>query len=295
MPLAARAIAITALAAVALASSLASAQSMGTNQATSAPLSTDSAGKAANIAVSSVFRVMCHAKGNPSSNFTSFGTGFLHKSGLLVTAAHVSNGCDRIAISLPDGTLSPANVSFSDDRLDLSALKPITQITGTPLQVSHDVPLNLGEQIAIWGFPAGYIGRFPMVSVGYFSGGDAVPVKTANGVEMVSQMVVNAAVNHGNSGGPVVLVGTGEVIGIADNKIVPLSAEAVAALDALQTQSNGFMYQANMPDGSTKSFSEAQVVAMVLEELRQQVQLVVGHAVWSGDLRKFLEANKIDP
>lgn len=70
---------------------------------------------------------------------------------------------------------------------------------------------------------------------------------------------------------------------------------ARAAVEALQAQNSGFMYPAQLPDGTTKTFSEAQVVAMVLEELRQQVQLVVGHAVWLGDLRKFLQANKVEP
>jgi hypothetical protein len=34
---------------------------------------------------------------------------------------------------------------------------------------------------------------------------------------------------------------------------------------------------------------------MVLEELRQQVQLVIGRAVPGGDLVDFLKANGIDP
>jgi S1-C subfamily serine protease len=186
----------------------------------------------------------------------------------------------------------PAVVAFSDERLDLSAIRPATPIAGQPLTISAEENLSIGQQIAIWGFPAGYIGRLPMLSVGYFSGGDAVRIKSG---EMVPQMVVNAAVNHGNSGGPVLLVETGEVIGVADNKIVPLSGDALAALAALQQQPSGFIYPATMPDGTTRNFSEAQVVAVVLEELRQQVQLVVGHAVWGGALRKFLQDNKIDP
>jgi S1-C subfamily serine protease len=260
--------------------------SMAQNVSTSAPLATDSAGRGGAIAVSSVFRVIC-----PEQN--SYGTGFLHKSHFVITAAHVVDNCTKIVIALPDNKTSvSASVTKMDERLDLAIIEPTTPLPGTPLRISSLQTLSTGQQIAIWGFPVGYIGVPPMVSVGYFSGADAVKTKAG---EMVGQMVVNAAVNHGDSGAPVVLVETGEVIGVADNKIVPLSDIALSALAALTQQQSGFIYPARLPDGTTKNFSEGQVVAMVLEELRQQVQLVVGHAVWAGDLRAFLQTNNIDP
>ena len=131
-----------------------------------------------------------------------------------------------------------------------------------------------------------------MLSVGYLSGKDTVLTKSN---KWNPQWVVNAAINHGNSGGPVVLVETGEVIGVADSKIAPLSDTALSALAALQTQKSGFMYTAKKSDGTTQTFSEGQVIATVLEELRQQVQLVIGHAVILGDLRSFLKESNIDP
>ena len=51
-----------------------------------APMTTDLAGKSGNIAVESVLRVLC-----PSKNRS--GTGFVHKSGNMITAAHVVEGC----------------------------------------------------------------------------------------------------------------------------------------------------------------------------------------------------------
>ena len=131
-----------------------------------------------------------------------------------------------------------------------------------------------------------------MLGVGYLSGVDQVPDIAGN---PVNQFVVNAAINHGNSGGPVILVETGEVIGVADNKIAPLSDESLAALAALQGASYGMQYPATMPDGSTKSFGEGQVVAMVLEQLRQQVQLAIGHTVLLDDIRAFLSLHGIAP
>ena len=54
-------------------------------------------------------------------------------------------------------------------------------------------------------------------------------------------------------------------------------------------------YTAKLADGSTKSFSEAQLVADVLNELRGQVQLVIGYAVSTSDIKEFLQRNGIEP
>ena len=60
---------------------------------------------------------------------------------------------------------------------------------------------------------------------------------------MIRQWVVNAAFNRGNSGGPVVLIETGEVIGVVSSKLAPISPTAKSALDALEQQKSGFTYE----------------------------------------------------
>ena len=255
-------------------------------QSTSSPLLTDSAGVNAKVALGSVFRVICPKLG-------TYGTGFLHKSGNVITANHVVDGCDAIVIALTDNSTITATLVAHSDHFDLAIIKPSKPISSTPLIIAPlSTTLTPGQQIQIWGFPAGYNGRLPMLSVGYVAGEDAILSKDQ---QWTVQLVLNAAVNHGNSGGPVTLVETGEVVGIADNKIVPISNDAIVALKALQNFKGGFTYPATLADGTTTSFSEAQVVAMVLSDLQQQVQLVVGRATLFGDLRQFLIDNKIDP
>lgn len=252
---------------------------------TSAPLQTDSSASTSAAGLRSVFRVVC-------TETESFGTGFLHKSGDVITAAHVIEGCTHPVIAMPDNTLIAATIIRIDSERDLALLKPAKKIEAEALRISAAEVVSIGSETSLWGFPAGYRGIPPMLSVGYLSGIDVVPTKSK---KLAPQWVINAAINHGNSGGPVVLVETGEVIGVADNKIVPLSDTAILALTALQSQHSGFMYTATKPDGTTQNFSEGQVIAMVLEELRQQVQLVIGHAVILGDLRSFLKESNIDP
>lgn len=106
---------------------------------------------------------------------------------------------------------------------------------------------------------------------------------------------MNAAFNSGNSGGPLLHIETGEVIGVVSSKLAPISDWARSALAALEGQNSGFMYTATKSDGSKKSMSEGQIVASILNELREQVQLVIGMAALLGDLRGFLNKNEINP
>jgi len=99
----------------------------------------------------------------------------------------------------------------------------------------------------------------------------------------------------GNSGGPLIQIETGEVFGVVSSKLAPISPTAASILQALEKQQSGFQYTTTAPDGSKKSYSEGQVVGMVLNELRHQVQLVIGQAVLLEDLKAFLKANNIDP
>ncbi len=223
----------------------------------------------------------------------SVGTGFLHKSGNILTAGHVVKGCNQVTIALSNNTGVVSDVVAIDADHDLALLRPRQQIPGDPLKIASTNAVTTGSQVILWGYPAGYAGALPMLSAGYIGGYDSTPIP--DGDKPIHQLVLNAAINHGNSGGPVILVETGEVIGIADSKATPLSPLSIAALTALQNQQSGFLYPATMADGSKRNFSEGQVVAMVLEELRQQVQLVIGHAIMAQDIRDFLKGQKIDP
>jgi hypothetical protein len=131
-----------------------------------------------------------------------------------------------------------------------------------------------------------------MLSVGYLAGIDAL--KTASG-KIIRQWVVNAAFNGGNSGGPLVHVETGAVFGVVSSKLAPISKQTADILQALENQKSGFTYNATTADGKTVTYTEGQLIGMVLNELRRQVQLVIGKAVLLEDIKDFLKANKIEP
>jgi S1-C subfamily serine protease len=256
-------------------------------QQISAPLMTDSAGKMGRQAISSVYRILC-----PSKN--RMGTGFLHKSGKIITAAHVVRECNPndVFIILPQGAKVEITKIISDENNDIAILTPTEPLTGTALPLASQNVITIGAQVSTWGFPAGYNGRLPILSVGYIAGIDQI--KTENRI-LVKRLVVNAAFNSGNSGGPLIDIDTGTVIGIVSSKLAPIPPYIKVALNALKESKYGLMFEKTKPDGTVENVSQSQILEEILQYLRSQTQLVVGMAVLPEDIKSFFMKNKIEP
>lgn len=250
------------------------------------PLETDSAGKAADAAHKAVTRVICRQ--------TSFGgTGFLHKSGVVITAAHVVAGCalgDLFLFAASGQQIGVASVT-ADDVKDLAILRPTSPLPGTPLVVAPIFEPQLGTQVTTWGYPGGYDGLPPLLSVGYFAGTQDFNVGTA---QTIRRWVINAAFNGGNSGGPLLAVDNGQVIGVVTSKLAPLPKEIAVIIEDLKNETGGYFGQSRVLIRGQRP-SEAQLVGYVLEYLRKQVQLVIGYAVATRDLNDFLKKQGITP
>jgi S1-C subfamily serine protease len=255
------------------------------NISVSGPISADFSGKGGYIAFQSVVRVYCLSN-------DSAGTGFFHKSGKIITAEHVVFNCDNaIIIGSNDIPVKVTEMVMNSD-LDLALLTVGKGLQNPSLNIGTNDNVTFGLQVSTWGFPSGYNSRAPMLSVGYLSGVGQVETRTG---KQQLKWVVNAAFNLGNSGGPLLNIDTGEVIGVVSSKLAPIPKEIEGALNALAQNKFGFMYTYTHPDGKKDNMSEGQVVAIVLNHLRSQVQLVVGHAVMLRDIRSFLQSRGIDP
>ena len=251
----------------------------------SAPVTIDSPGKMGAVAAQSVMRIIC-TKTNMG------GSGFLHKSGWILTAAHVVVDCSKanILVLLSTGEKIDVDSVITDTYADLAALKPSKKIDVPALALSSKTEIITGSLVTTWGFPSGYNGFRPLLTVGYLSGVDRVP--TPAGLSP-TRWVVNAAFNGGNSGGPVLDIETGDVIGVVSSKLAPIPLIIESAMEALSTQKSGFSYTQTNEDGTTTQVSEGHVIAEVLKYLRSQTQLVLGHAVTSTDLLQFLRSHSI--
>ena len=218
----------------------------------SAPVDTDSAGRGGGIAAASVVRVICFKE-------KTGGTGFVHKSGHIITAAHVVSECERSGIAVIGvgigGQLQVTDI-IADTTLDLAILKTEQKISvPATLSINQSSNLTFGTQVTTWGYPGGYRGALPLLSVGHLAGQDTV--KSAH--TAVRRWVVNAAFNSGNSGGPLLRVEDGTVIGVVNSKLAPLPKDIENALEALKNQKAGFIYTKKYPDGRTENASEGQV------------------------------------
>jgi putative serine protease PepD len=151
--------------------------------------------------------------GPPQSGATATGTGFvIDSSGNIVTAAHVVDGASSITVTFEDGTTHPATLVNKDDATDVALLKiDASGMTLHPLKLGSSGSLGVGDQVAAIGDPFGYQRS---ISTGIVSGVDRT-VDAPNGFTVAHAIQTDAALNPGNSGGPL-LNASGEVVGIVD-------------------------------------------------------------------------------
>jgi len=137
----------------------------------------------------------------------SQGSGFIiREDGYVVTNAHVIGDAERIQIRLADGRRFDARVVGQDERVDLALLK--IDATGLPVALLGDSNrTRVGEFVLALGHP---FGLEQTVSFGIVSRKGA-PLQVASPAFEFIQ--TDAAVNPGNSGGPLVNM-AGEVVGV---------------------------------------------------------------------------------
>jgi S1-C subfamily serine protease len=144
---------------------------------------------------------------------TDTGTGLVvDAKGDILTADHVVAGADSVTVTLPGGVTRKAKVLGGDTATDVAALK----IDPSGLRL-HPLPLGtlaghrVGDQVAVIGDPFD-VQR--SLSTGVISGLDRT-IQAPNGYSIPHAIQTDAAMNPGNSGGPI-LDASGRVIGIAD-------------------------------------------------------------------------------
>ncbi len=150
------------------------------------------------------------------------GTGFIVRAnGVVVTNCHVVQGASRITVftSEDEPTRYDARVIGGDCEHDLAVLK--VDAEGLPtIRFGASADLRLGQQVVAIGYALALEGG-PSVTAGIVSSLDRTirvqdPRCTVctNGVRTYSEVIqTDAAINHGNSGGPLVDM-AGRVVGI---------------------------------------------------------------------------------
>ncbi|HWI65806.1 MAG TPA: trypsin-like peptidase domain-containing protein [Symbiobacteriaceae bacterium] len=137
----------------------------------------------------------------------SQGTGFIvDADGVIVTNAHVVDGGYDIKVKFSDGKVVDAERALTDPFLDLAVLS--IEGTGYPTLTFAETKPKVGEPVVVIGNAWGYSNS---VTVGIVSGVDR---PDPYHMQHYPSLQTDAAINHGNSGGPL-LNREGEVVAMA--------------------------------------------------------------------------------
>lgn len=131
------------------------------------------------------------------------------QEGLVLTAAHVVESANNIFVKFYDGQMVEADLLSNVPAADLALLKLRTLPVGLQVAKTGDSgAARIGSQIVVIGAPLGL--EYSM-SVGHISG--KKPGNRLLNGEQVGLIQTDAAINSGNSGGPMFNL-QGELIGI---------------------------------------------------------------------------------
>jgi putative serine protease PepD len=148
--------------------------------------------------------------GAPQSQVAQ-GTGFeIDTKGDIVTNAHVVSGATSITIETDDGTTHRATLVGSDAATDVAVIRIDADASSLhPLTFGDSAALQVGDPVVAIGDP---FGLADSVSAGIVSAlGRTITSPDNHPIQDAIQ--TDAALNHGNSGGPL-LNDQGEVVGI---------------------------------------------------------------------------------
>jgi serine protease Do len=145
-----------------------------------------------------------------SGGATVSGSGFfITKDGYILTNNHVVEGTNKISVILSDGTQEDASIVGTDQVGDLAILKVKGKVTGVASLGNSDV-LKSGESVIAIGSPLGDFKNTVTAGVVSATGRS---VDSGNGYQIDNLIQTDAAINEGNSGGPLLNL-AGQVIGI---------------------------------------------------------------------------------
>ncbi|MGB0712464.1 MAG: S1C family serine protease [Gammaproteobacteria bacterium] len=178
-------------------------------------MATSPLGNAFKTVRDSVVVINVHEEGSKEER-RGVGSGTLiSPNGFILTASHVVQTADRIMITYADGTEAEAEVVASEPAADIALIVTDQVPEGIePARVGNSDYAEPGDQIFVVGAPYG-LGH--TLTVGHLSARH-LPEGRPVGVGLAELFQTDAAINQGNSGGPMINM-KGEVIGVVSHML----------------------------------------------------------------------------
>lgn len=139
------------------------------------------------------------------------GSGFVYDlEGHIITNQHVIDEAEVIEVTFLDGNVSSASIVGMDVYSDIAVIKIDPEVTNLrPIVLGNSTELSVGEPVAAMGNP---FGLSDTLTVGVVSSLERT-LTAVGGYVIIDIIQIDAAVNPGNSGGPLVNL-KGQVIGV---------------------------------------------------------------------------------
>ena len=154
--------------------------------------------------------------GNPggSQKVGAEGTGFeIDSNGNIMTADHVVSGATSIKVTFQDGSTSSATLVGSDPSTDTAVIHVDKSASDLhPLTLGNSSSVEPGQTVVAIGSP---FALQETMTAGIVSAVNRT-ITAPNNFSITGAIQTDAAINHGNSGGPLIDTATNTVIGIND-------------------------------------------------------------------------------
>ncbi len=167
----------------------------------------------------SLVLIETRTQGEDGETGEGLGSGVIvDQQGDILTSLHVVAGASEILITYADGTQSKAQILFAQPENDIAVLFP-EQLPSVlvPAVLGNPNAARVGDEAYVVGNP---FGLYSSMSSGVISGFDRSFQPAGSDRRIFGLIQVDAAVNPGNSGGPL-LNRDGHVIGIVTGIVNP--------------------------------------------------------------------------